>query len=366
MDDAQTTLSRVANDSGYATGDDAPFQSPVSAEAVRETAREATATAAIAAARSSRGGGRFRHILPTRSGKLITGSVIVGLITLFGILGPMIAQPPRDSSNDALLPPSPEHWLGTTKLGYDVFSQLAWGTQGSLYIGFVAGFVALLLAVIFGVFAGYFGGVLDEVLTLFTNIVLVIPGLPVVMVIAAYVQSAEGLGPLARSSLLVALVLGITGWAGSAVVLRAQARSLRTREYVAAARVAGEKPARIIFVEILPNLVPLLAAQFIFGIIFAVLGEAGLSYLGLGPTGSITLGTMLNDAQTGQAVGTGAWWWFVPPGAIIAALGAGLSLINFAIDEVVNPKLRLAPQNAKRQRRAAKAGRGVVDTGAFA
>lgn len=364
MDDSQPTLDREVLDS-YATGDDAPFQSPASAEAVRETAREATATAAVAAARSSHGG-RFRHILPSRSGKLIAGIVIVGLITLFGIFGPMIAQPPRDSDNDALLPPSPEHWLGTTKLGYDVFSQLAWGTQGSLFIGLVAGIVALLLAVVFGVFAGYFGGVLDEVLTLFTNIVLVIPGLPVVMVIAAYVQNAEGLGPLARSSLLVALVLGITGWAGSAVVLRAQARSLRTREYVAAARVAGEKPGRIIFVEILPNLVPLLAAQFIFGVIFAVLGEAGLSYLGLGPTGSITLGTMLNDAQTGQAVGTGAWWWFVPPGAIIAALGAGLSLINFAIDEVVNPKLRLAPENAKRQRKAARAGKGIADTGAFA
>ncbi|GAA1961900.1 ABC transporter permease [Agromyces allii] len=365
MADSQPTLDRTADDSGYAMGDDAPFQSPVSAEAVRETAREASATAAIAAATSTRAG-RFRHILPSRSGKLITGVVIVGLITLFGIFGPMIAQPPRDSSNEALQPPSAEHWLGTTKLGYDVFSQLAWGTQGSLFIGIVAGIVAQLLAVIFGVFAGYFGGVLDEVLTLFTNIVLVIPGLPVVMVIAAYVQNAEGLGPLARSSLLVALVLGITGWAGSAVVLRAQARSLRTREYVAAARVAGEKPSRIIFVEILPNLVPLLAAQFIFGVIFAVLGEAGLSYLGLGPTGSITLGTMLNDAQTGQAVGTGAWWWFVPPGLIIAALGAGLSLINFAIDEVVNPKLRLAPENAKRQRRAAKAGKGVADTGAFA
>lgn len=365
MDDPQTTLVRPDDDSGYATGDDAPFQAPVSAEAVRETAREASATAALAVARSTRGG-RFRHLLPSRSAKLVTGLVVVGLIVVFGIFGPMIAQPPRDSGNEALQPPSAEHWLGTTKLGYDVFSQLAWGTRGSLFIGLVAGIVALLLAVIFGVFAGYFGGVLDEVLTLFTNIVLVIPGLPVVMVIAAYVQNAEGLGPLARSSLLVALVLGITGWAGSAVVLRAQARSLRTREYVAAARVAGEKPGRIIFVEILPNLVPLLAAQFIFGVIFAVLGEAGLSYLGLGPTGSITLGTMLNDAQTGQAVGTGAWWWFVPPGLIIAALGAGLSLINFAIDEVVNPKLRLAPENAKRQRKASKAGKGVADTGAFA
>ncbi len=114
--------------------------------------------------------------------------------------------------------------------------------------------------------------------------------------------------------MLVAVVLGITGWAGSAVVLRAQARSLRIRDYVAASRVAGEKTTRIILVEILPNLLPLLASQFLFAVIFAILGEAGLSYLGLGPTGSITWGTMLYDAQTGQALGTGAWWWFVPPG----------------------------------------------------
>jgi len=363
MDDSQSTLDLTVAERELESRDDVPFHAPAMAEAAREAVREATATAALAAASVRRG--RFRHLLPSRSGKLTAGLVVVGIIVLFGVVAPFFVQSPSDSDNPSLLPPSPQHWLGTTKLGYDVFSQLAWGTRGSLFIGIVAGVVALVLAIVFGVLAGYFGGVIDEVLTLFTNIVLVIPGLPVVMVIAAYVQNAEGLGPLARSSLLVALVLGITSWAGSAVVLRAQARSLRTREYVAAARVAGEKPMRVIFVEILPNLVPLLAAQFLFGIIFAVLGEAGLSYLGLGPTGSITLGTMLNDAQTGQAVGTGAWWWFVPPGAVIAALGAGLSLINFAIDEVVNPKLRLAPENARHQRKAARAGKGVADSGAF-
>lgn len=294
----------------------------------------------------------IRHLLPRWDAKLISGVLIVAAIVLFGLLAPLFSQDPHSSDNPALLPPGPDHWLGTTKLGVDVFAQLAAGTRGSLFIGVVGGVVALILAIVFGILAGYLGGVTDEVLMMITNIMLVIPGLPLVMVIAAYVQNSDGLGPLARSSFLVALILGVTGWAGSAVVLRAQAKSLRTREYVAAARVAGERPWRIILVEILPNLVPLIAAQLIFGVIFAVLGEAGLSYLGLGPTGSVTLGTMLNDAQTGQAVGTGAWWWFVPPGAVIAALGAGLSLINFAIDEVVNPRLRLAPQAARRQRRA--------------
>jgi peptide/nickel transport system permease protein len=135
---------------------------------------------------------------------------------------------------------------------------------------------------------------------------------------------------------------------------------------VAAARVAGEGGLRVIFVEILPNLVPLIAAQLIFGVMAAILGEAGLSYLGLGPTNSITLGTMLNDAQTGQAVGSRAWWWFVPPGALIALLGTGLALVNFAIDEIVNPKLRLAPQAARQQRKATRAGKGVAGGGSFA
>lgn len=294
----------------------------------------------------------MRELLPRWDGKLAAGVATVALILVFALVGPLLAQDPRRSDNPALLPPGPGHWLGTTKLGYDVLAQLATGTRGSLFVGLLGGLVSLVLALAFGILAGYLGGVVDEVLMLLTNINLVIPGLPLVMVIAAYVQNAPGLGSLARSSLMVALVLGVTGWAGSAVVLRAQARSLRTREYVAAARVAGEGPLRIICVEILPNLVPLIAAQLIYGVIFTVLGEAGLSYLGLGPTGSITLGTMLNDAQTGQAVGTGAWWWFVPPGTVIALLGAGLSLVNFAIDEVVDPRLRTAPQAVRRQRRS--------------
>ncbi|MFV0429386.1 MAG: ABC transporter permease, partial [Arachnia sp.] len=239
--------------------------------------------------------------------------------------------------------------LGTTKLGYDVLAQLAHGTRGSLMVGIVAALLALSLSILFGILAGYLGGWGDEVLSLFTNIMLVIPGIPLAMVIATYFP--------ARSWLLVAFVLGITSWAGSAVVLRVQARSLRTRDYVSAAKVAGERPARVILVEILPNLLPLLAAQFLYAIIFAILGEAGLSYLGLGATDSITWGTILNDAQTGQALGTGAWWWFVPPGILIALLGAGLSLINFTIDEIINPKLRTVPANARRVRRAAGAHR---------
>jgi peptide/nickel transport system permease protein len=150
-------------------------------------------------------------------------------------------------------------------------------------------------------------------------------------------------------------VLAITGWAASARVLRAQTLSLRNRDYVAASRVAGERSWRVITVEILPNLLPVIASQFVFAVIFAILSEAGLAFLGLGASNSSTLGTMLFYAQNGFALQLKAWWWFVPPGLIIALLGCGLSLINFSIDEIINPKLRNVRAHAKRMRIARKA-----------
>jgi len=292
-----------------------------------------------------------RGLLPSRSPKFIVGAALVLAIVLFAIIAPMFSQNPRSTDNPALEPPSAEHWLGTTKLGNDMFAQLAIGAQGSLLVGLVAGAIAIVLSLVFGVLAGYLGGWREDGLALITNVMIVIPGLPLVMVIASFVPQ--------RSWQLVAFVLGITSWAGAAYVLRLQTRSLRTRDYVYAAKVAGERSFRVILVEIMPNLLPLLTAQFLFAIIFAILGEAGLSYLGLGPNSSITWGTILNDAQSGQALGRGAWWWFIPPGVMIAVLGAGLALINFAIDEVINPKLRNAPDAARRVRKAAKA-KGVT------
>ncbi|CAN7381892.1 MULTISPECIES: ABC transporter permease [Microbacterium] len=291
-------------------------------------------------------GRKRRRILPSTSPKFIVGVILVAAIVLFAIIAPIFSQDPRSTANPALQPPSAEHWLGTTKLGNDMFAQLAIGAQGSLLIGVTAGGIAIVLSLFFGVLAGYLGGWREDGLALLTNVMIVIPGLPLVMVIASFVPQ--------RSWQLVAFVLGITSWAGAAYVLRLQTRSLRTRDYVYASKVAGERSFRVILVEIMPNLLPLLTAQFLFAIIFAILGEAGLSYLGLGPNSSITWGSILNDAQSGQALGRGAWWWFVPPGLMIAILGAGLSLINFAIDEVINPKLRNAPEAARRVRKAAK------------
>ncbi len=285
-------------------------------------------------------------------GKLVVGLAIVAAIALFAIVGPMLTQNPRSSDNPALLPPQPGHWLGTTSLGYDVLAQLAEGARGSLLVGVVAGSLAIVLSLVFGVVAGYTRGWADEGLSLITNVMLVIPGLPLMIVVASYLQ--------VRSLWVVALILGATAWPGSAIVLRFQARSLRNRDYVSAARVAGERTPRILLVEILPNLLPLLTAQFLFAVVLAILGEAGLSYLGLGPNGSITWGTMLNEAQGGSALTRGAWWWFIPPGLLIAVLGCALSLVNFSIDEVINPRLRQAPAAARSVRKARKAGLDIT------
>lgn len=322
-------MSDPQNTAGLLTVDEQPMTSPAS-------------TISLATQRA----GKRRRVLPTASPKFIVGAVLVIAIVLFAIIAPFFTQDPRDTDNAALQPPSPEHWLGTTKLGNDMFAQLAIGAQGSLLVGIVASVIAIVLSLVFGVLAGYLGGWREDGLALFTNVMIVIPALPLVMVIASFVPQ--------RTWQLVAIFLGITSWAGAAYVLRLQTRSLRTRDYVSAARVSGERSFRVILVEVMPNLLPLLTAQFLFALIFAILGEAGLSYLGLGPTDSITWGTILNDAQSGQALGRGAWWWFVPPGVMIAVLGAGLALINFAIDEVINPKLRNAPEAARRVRKAAK------------
>jgi peptide/nickel transport system permease protein len=280
----------------------------------------------------------WRNMLPRRSPKLLVGAGIITTMTAWAIAGPALVGDPDEIRDIGLTAPSAAHLLGTTQTGQDVLAQLAYATRGSLYIGILVGVMATLLSALFGIVGSYVGGLVDEAFSLLSNVFLVIPGLPLVIVISAFVPVD------ARGSWTIAAVLALTGWAGSARVLRAQTLSLRNRDYVLASRVAGERPWRVVAVEILPNLLPVLATQFVFAIIFAILSEAGLSFLGLGASNSATLGTMLNYAQNGFALQRGAWWWFVPPGVIIALVGCGLALVNFSIDEIINPRLRDIPR----------------------
>lgn len=279
-------------------------------------------------------------LLPSASPKLVTGLSLAVIIILFGLIAPYLVGNPTKVDNIGLTAPGDGHLLGTTQTGQDLFAQLAYATRGSLIIGFIVGILAMILSAFFGIVGAYVGGWLDETFSLLTNVMLVIPGLPLVIIISAYVPQ--------KSLLILAGVLAITSWAGGARVLRSVTLSLRGRDYVAASRVSGEKTWRILLVEILPNLVPILASQFVFAIIFAILGEAGLSFLGLGASGSLTWGTMLFYAQNGLALRLGAWWWFVPPGLLIALFGAALALINFSIDEIINPKLRAQTRSARK------------------
>ncbi|AYG03106.1 ABC transporter permease [Gryllotalpicola protaetiae] len=277
----------------------------------------------------------FAALMPSWSPKLVVGLSLAGVIVLWAIIGPLLVGDPNAISTLAFAPPGTHgHLLGTTQTGQDVWSQIAWGTRGSLIIGFSVGVLATVLSGIFGIVAAYLGGALDDSVALFTNVVLVIPGLPLTIVIGNYVPPAQ------RGIFLIAVVLALTSWAGSARVLRAVTLSIRSRDYVSASRVSGEKAWRILVVEILPNLIPVMASQFVFAIIFAILGEAGLSFLGLGANNTFTLGTILFQAYNDLALTQGAWWWFVPPGLLIALFGCALSLINFSIDEIINPKLR--------------------------
>ena len=287
-----------------------------------------------------RGRSGLRSMLPRWSPKLGIGLALIAAIGLFGLVGPLLLGDPNLIRDLGLTSPGGEFLLGTTLTGQDVLAQLASATRGSLYIGLLVGVMATVLSALFGIIGSYVGGYVDEAFSLFSNVMLVIPGLPLVIVISAFVPADQ------RGSWTIAVVLAITGWAASARVLRAQTLSLRNRDYVAAAKVSGEKPWRVITVEILPNLLPLLASQFVFAVIYAILSEAGLSFLGLGASNSSTLGTMLYYAQNGFALQREAWWWFVPPGLVIALFGCGLSLINFSIDEIINPKLRDIPRRA--------------------
>lgn len=275
-----------------------------------------------------------------RNPKSLVGLVLLAFFVGVALFAPVIApHSPKDTSFIPFDPGSAAHPFGTTALGEDVLSQLLWGTRLSLLVGLLAGAIATLISVVVGLVAGYAGGAVDEVLSTVTDIFLVIPGLPLLIIIAAYVN-VEGVLP-------IIFVIAVTGWAWGARVLRAQTLSLRNRDFVQAARVVGEGGFRIVFAEILPNMLPLIAANFFGAALFAVLSEAGLEFLGLGDVGIVTWGTMLYWAQTNQAFLLNQWAWMIAPGVCIALLGTTFALLNFAIDEIANPKLRTPPPRTR-------------------
>jgi len=272
--------------------------------------------------------------------KAVAGLVLFGFFVLLAIFGPMLAPYDPGERGDVLLgAPSADHWFGTTHLGQDLFSQMLDGSRSVMLVGLVAGVVATVLAVVIGVTSGYLSGLGAESLSALSNVFLVIPALPLILIITLSLPETD--------DLTIALVIGFTSWAWGARVLRAQTLSLRRRDYVEASRATGESTWRIIGFEILPNLTAVIAASFIGTVIFAVLSEITLAFIGVPGVSEWNWGAILFWAQSQQALAQGAWWWFVPPGVAIALLGTGLALLNFGIDEYVNPRLRSGPQSVR-------------------
>jgi peptide/nickel transport system permease protein len=280
-----------------------------------------------------RGGLRGLWRLATLNGKVTVGLVIVSFFVLLAIFGPLLVRTDANAfTPDRNLGPSLAHPLGTTSYGQDVLAQVIVGSRVSVALGFVTGVIATIISVIVGLVSGYFGGWSDESLSVLSNVFLVLPTLPLAIVLTSFLPYK---GPLT-----IGFVLIITGWSWGARVLRAQTLSMRTREFVAAAKAVGEPAWRIIFFEIFPTEIAVVVAQLLGTIIYVILAEAGLEYLGLGDVGSVSWGTMLYWAGNNDALALGYWWWFVPPGLCIAILGAGLVFVNFGIDEIANPRLR--------------------------
>jgi len=282
--------------------------------------------------------GRGRRLRLPRSPKILVGLGMLAFFVLIAVIGPAIApdNPAASSSVTGSVPlgPSAAHWLGTTQLQQDVLSQLLAG-----------GLAATILSILIGVTAGYVAGRTDDLLSMLTNIFLVMPALPLLIVIFGFLPSSGG-----SDDPLIAVIIAITGWAWGARVLRVQTLSLRNRDYVESARLIGERGWRIIGFEIMPNLIPIIASSFLFTVLYGVGTYTALTFLGLVNPNHWSWGGMLFYAQVSNAELSGYWWWFVPPGLAVALLGTSLALLNFGIDEFINPRLRVAGLSRRQAR----------------
>ena len=270
----------------------------------------------------------LRALLASR--KAAFGAAVVAAFAVMALAGPAVVADPTAFVAVPHLPPSWTHLLGTTGQGQDVLAQTVAGARITLTVGFTVGLLVTLVGAFIGITAGFLGGRADAVLSVLINVFLVIPGLPLAIVLAAYLPPGPG---------SIILVLSFAGWAWSARVFRAQALTLRGRDFIKAAIVSGEGPMRVVFVELLPNMASLVASAFITTTVYAIGAEVGLEFLGLGDPGSVTWGTNLYWASNDSALLTGAWWTFVPTGVCIALVGFALTMLSYAIDEVTNPRL---------------------------
>jgi peptide/nickel transport system permease protein len=275
----------------------------------------------------------------SRFGLLVLAGVIV-----CALIAPLVAthDPNAFSLLDARQGPSRHHLFGTTDQGSDIFGQVLWGARRSLLLGAAAAAIATALATTLGILAAYCGGLVDDAINVLTNVFLVIPTIPLLVVVSAFLTS--------RGTTTMILVLGLTLWAFEARILRGQALSLRNRDFVLAAKVAGESTWRIVFGELMPNMISRIAAAFVLVFYVSLLTDAGLEFLGLGDMDKTSWGVTLYWAQNNSSFLQGEWWAFVFPGCALALTVAALVFVLAGIDEVSNPRLR--PPTRRRRLRS--------------
>ncbi len=267
------------------------------------------------------------------NGKARIGLIILAVNVIVALFAPVLA--PHSPKSTDFIPysgPTGTNWFGTTGEGQDVFSQFLYGARVSLLVGLAAGLAATVVAVIVGLISGYRPGAVDTILGFITNLALVIPGLPLMIILAAYIPS--------HSVWTIVLVVALTAWATGARVIRSQAATLRNRDFISSAVFSGEGLGRVVFREILPNMTSLVAASFFSAATAAVMAEASLEFLGLGNPSTVSWGTILYYAQQQNALLTGQWVMVLAPGLAIALLALSFTLINFGVDALSNPRLR--------------------------
>jgi peptide/nickel transport system permease protein len=273
-------------------------------------------------------------VLLWRNRKSRTGMLMVAFMVVIALIAPLISVAHPDEFNllAAKQAPSLHHLFGTTDQGSDIFSQVVVGARRSLLLGFVAALLATALAATLGVTAAYSGGIVDEAINFFINVFIVIPAIPLLVVISGFMKN--------RGMWTMALVLAAVLWAFEARILRGQALSLKNRDFVLAAKATGESTRRIVFAELMPNMISRIAAGFVLVFYIALLTDAGLEFLGLGDMSKTSWGVTLYWAQVNSTVLQGEWWPFFFPGAALAFTVLGLVLLLAGIDEVSNPRLR--------------------------
>jgi peptide/nickel transport system permease protein len=304
----------------------------------------------VAPARQRRG--LLRRVLRDQPQALV-GAVVLGVVIVIALLAPYIAPyGEHEKVGDVFEAPSADHWLGLDDGGFDMVTLLMWGARISLVVGFAAALVAMVIGGLVGILSGYFGGRTDTVLMRITDYFLVIPDIPLMIVVAAI---------WGRSLTGIILIIGVIYWTSTARLVRSQVKSLRERVYVRRAHALGASNTRIVLRHVLPQVAPLLVANTVLMVAYAIFAETALAFLGLGDPSLTSWGLLIENAFDRNAMTIGAWWAIVPPGVCVAVVILACTMIGSALEDELNPRLRVGHLAVRRFRVRPRPGQGAAE-----